>query len=281
MITWLQVHPLYGCIVIGAGTAAVITALILAVARLTRWVHGLRYAPRRKASARPADPVWGDVREHDTAWDLAVTEEAGHVSLAVPPRGSGPLNPAWDYHDAIERLWKSEESDVCGESCETMLHTGPIALVPLPEWRTTVPRHARAETIHLPPWDVPPSPVVVAEIREALVQVERGETEDLGSFARYLDDKRSWHGTFGAPDPCFPVRGPLTSGSPSQPDGEPHLIISPAEPPAVTVNILHVTTDQGTYSDDGWTTEDPSFDWVQQILNAPYIDGKLILEGAT
>lgn len=46
-----------------------------------------------------------------------------------------------------------------------------------------------------PASEVPPPPPVseelAAEIREALAAVERGETEDLGSFAQYADGERN------------------------------------------------------------------------------------------
>lgn len=203
MITWLRVHPaVVDAIVIGCAVAALITLVLMCrvMIALTR----PRAPGKHRAPVRPGDVVWGDLDDHDTAWDLAVTDAAGHETYTVPPHA-------------------------CDPACSTMVHTGPVALEPLPEWQTTQPRHARAETIHLPPWEA---------------------AEDLAVPV-----------LTGVPAPA-----PAPAGRTDR-DGEPQ--------PVWSVNIVNITIAPVGYSDDGWTTSDPSLYYVQQILEAPFIDGEL------
>jgi hypothetical protein len=94
------------------------------------------------------------------------------------------------YRDAVQRItgdsWADDLARASIRAAEAKFSPDYAPAIPV-YLDLTMARRPAPPSPSRPPAGPPPRPKLAAEIREALAAADRGETEDLGSFAQYAD----------------------------------------------------------------------------------------------
>jgi len=131
----------------------------------------------RWRGARPSTVNWGQIEDvqavngHGGATRVVFADEAWPRDKPMPAFTWGDSGA--HYRQALLEYWQAH-----GETPRN--HADPAAASRAVEWWNERALAERERLVH-------ENPGLAAQIREGVAQAERGESVDLGSFARYLD----------------------------------------------------------------------------------------------